>query len=94
MPFLQVRKTNYLSLVSWDVVSQLTFGEYIGFLQQGIDVDDMVKTANQSFTYFAIVKLSTLEKALVLSFPSGWSDAVVRQLAGQKPHPSIRTPYV
>jgi len=47
--------TNY-RIVAFDIVGQLTVSRRLGFLEQGHDVDDMLKDLNEEFEYRGIVQ--------------------------------------
>ncbi|KAI7650593.1 hypothetical protein KC318_g16329, partial [Hortaea werneckii] len=45
----------YLLYYSWDVISELTFGAPLSFLEKGTDVENILKDAESSLDYFAVV---------------------------------------
>lgn len=46
-----------LSLVAWDVMSQVTFSKDLGILDAGSDYRKILKTSSKSLDYFASVSV-------------------------------------
>ncbi|KAI7354837.1 benzoate 4-monooxygenase cytochrome-like protein P450 [Hortaea werneckii] len=45
----------YLLYYSWDVISEMTFGAPLSFLDKGTDIENILKDAESSLDYFAVV---------------------------------------
>jgi hypothetical protein len=45
----------YLQFFAFDVIGELTFSHRLGFIEQGEDVDDIIKAIGANFQYFSVL---------------------------------------
>jgi hypothetical protein len=50
---------DWVSFFAWDFVGDMTWSRRIGFMEQGLDVGDMLGTAERVMRYFSVVRIQT-----------------------------------
>ena len=46
----------WLQFYAFDVIGELTFSKRLGFLDRGVDVDDIIGNLEKALAYFAVVR--------------------------------------
>lgn len=76
----------WLQILAFEAVSQMTYSNYMGFLEQGNAIDGMLAGVDEEFYYYGIVNILLLiESAYIANKTLGWSNAMVGQASRQKP---------
>lgn len=56
----------YLQFFAFDVIGELTFSRRLGFIEQGVDVDHIIKAIGANFSYFSVLgQMPWLDEALL-----------------------------
>lgn len=45
----------YLQMFAFDVMGELTFSKQLGFLEQGVDIDNIMSSISANFEYFSVI---------------------------------------
>lgn len=56
----------YLQFFAFDVIGELTFSRPLGFIEQGVDVDNIIEAIGANFSYFSVLgQMPWLDEALL-----------------------------
>jgi hypothetical protein len=56
----------YLQFFAFDVIGELTFSHHLGFIEQGEDVNDIIKAIGANFQYFSVLgQIPWLDEAVL-----------------------------
>ena len=65
------------AIVTWDFLGDMTFSKRMGFMEQGKDVGDMIKTAETIMRYFSVVRV--YPSLYPLRFPLSYNYSSIMQ---------------
>lgn len=81
----------WLHFFAFDVLGELTFSKRLGFVEQGIDVERIMRSLEDFMAYWVVVShlISNCNCHLKLMNHSDWPNALARSRLEEKSHPDL-----